>query len=96
MGSEVEFEFLAVLQAWQKLQYLCETFAVWFYVFFKKKERSNKYKRNQTSVWDNTIHNRDKALASFFFAVVFSFIGKRIVTIVTITTKLGIIILVSV
>lgn len=28
MGSEVEFEFLAVLKAWQKLQYLCETFAV--------------------------------------------------------------------
>lgn len=39
MGSEVEFEFLAVLQAWQKLQYLCETFAVWFYVFFKKKKK---------------------------------------------------------
>lgn len=39
MGSEVEFEFLAVLQAWQKLQYLCETFAVWFYVFFFKKKR---------------------------------------------------------
>lgn len=26
------------------------------------KKRSNKYKRIQTSVWDNTIHNRDKAL----------------------------------